>query len=456
MIETNQNHKERKKRVRIVTFGCSHNVADSETMASYLSNQGFEVLGFDKKNSSGETEGEDLIIYNTCTVKNPTDDKFFSLLKKQSNSKKPIVIAGCIPQSEKDSQWLKKYSAIGIDQLDSVTEVVKSTLDGNIIHRLDKKTGPYSRDFIPQLRKNSNIIIIPILTGCLGNCTYCRTKLSRGSLRSVRKESVLSQIRLAKSEGVKEVWLVSEDNGAYGLDIGSSLPELLKSIAEIEGDFKVRIGMLNPDFAFKYKTELSEILRSDRFFTFLHIPIQSADNSVLKDMNRMYTIEEFEDAVNVIRSKNPNLNLATDIICGFPTETLEQWNSTMEFIKRFNFDIINISKFYPRPGTPAERMKQIPTKEIKRRSKELTEWFDNNTLNEKFVGRIINVLIDEVGKSEGTFIGRSESYKPVVVKSDRNIIGEFLNVKILSYTQHYLVGEIIGDESKRVLDDNKL
>ena len=470
------------KEVKIIhfkTYGCSHNVADSETMAQHLlmsanseqnsvsnlvsnsefafglvsnseftsssssSKYSFKITGLSPETSSEKfIEEADLIIYNTCTVKNPSDDKFFSLLKKMTG-KKPLIIAGCISQAQKNSEWIKEYSAIGVDQLDKIVEVVQGTLNGEVVHRLEKLLGPYERNFIPLQRKNAHIAVIPILSGCLGNCSYCKTKSARGVLRSVKLDSVITQIRLAKSAGIKEIWLVSEDNGAYGLDIGLTFPDLLREISLIEGDFKVRIGMLNAEYAYRYRNELAELMTKDCFFKFLHIPIQAANNSVLKSMVRLYTIEEFETAVNVIREKNPTLNLATDIICGFPTETKIQWDDTMNFLKRFPFDIINISKFYPRPGTPAAKMQLIPTDEVKRRSKELTEWFNSVNLNSPLVGSELQVFFDDKGVEKGTLIGRSDNYKQVIVNAEEKLLGTFQKVKIVDCVRDYLYGELV-------------
>ncbi len=242
-------------KIAILTAGCSHNLSDSETMAHYLSLAGYEVF-FERK------DDVKLIIYNTCTVKNPTEDKFFSQLKKE---KLPLVIAGCISQAQKNDEWLKRYSAIGVDQLDKIVEVVEATIEGKVKHFLQKKTKDDGRDFVPIIRKNKLIGIIPILQGCLGSCHFCKTKFARGNLKSHNPELIVKQIRHAKTQGIKEIWLVSEDNGAYGLDIETNLPELLRKIAEIGEGLKIRIGMLNPEYANKYKEELIEILKHDCF-----------------------------------------------------------------------------------------------------------------------------------------------------------------------------------------------
>ena len=436
------------KKIFVKTYGCSRNYSDSETMAHYLLEAGYEITGIGASDLSEEEliSDADLVIVNTCTVKNPTEDKFFSFLKKLSNLNKIVVVAGCISQSEKGALWMKNYSVIGLDVLDNIVEIVDKTLAGEIVHNLARKQGPWERPFLPTLRHKKVIVSIPILSGCLGNCTYCKTKFARGHLRSATSESIIEQIKTAVEKGIKEIWLVSEDNGAYGIDIGTTLPELLKLIENIPGDFFVRIGMLNPDFAYKYRNELAEIKQSPRFFTFLHIPIQAADDNVLENMKRPYAIEEFEEAVSVLKEKNPNMTLATDIICGYPSETEEQWNVTMNFLKNFKFNAINISKFYPRRGTVAAKMKLIPTQEVKRRSKELSDWFETQNYNEDYVGKTLSVFVDEKGKKEGSFIGRLQNYKQVIVMSDIDLIGQRVLVKVESTTRDDLRGSIITQQ----------
>ncbi|MBN1175774.1 tRNA (N(6)-L-threonylcarbamoyladenosine(37)-C(2))-methylthiotransferase [Candidatus Woesearchaeota archaeon] len=436
----------------IKTFGCSHNVADSEELAYYLSNFGYTILGLENVTShlsSSQSEYElellkqaDLIIYNTCTVKNPSDDKFFTLLKRTN---KPVVLAGCIPQSQVADEWLKDYSAIGVDNLDLIVEVVEGTLKGDVVHRLKKRKSLDDRE-LPIIRRNSFVAIIPILQGCLGSCTYCKTKQARGHLKSYPKETIIKQIRKAKHEGVKEIWLVSEDNGAYGKDIDSSLPDLLRNISYtvLNSDIMVRVGMLNPEYAFEYKIELAEIIKQDCFYKFLHIPIQCANDSVLKDMNRPYTTSQFKESFSYLREKIPDITLATDIICGFPTESPEQFLDTLNYVKEEKFTVINISKFYPRPKTPAARMKLLPTHEVKRRSKELSDWFSGVNFNEPYVGQTLSVLFTEKGNVDGSFIGKTNNYRNVIVKSKKDILGMRFNVKIHSTTRDDLRGEIVN------------
>lgn len=447
------------KTIYLKTFGCAHNMADSEVMAHYLHLADYKVTGLEQEvhemnKSYQEKEEElinsaDLIIFNTCTVKNPSDDKFFAQLNKQN---KPCIITGCIPQSvshklktgEVDQDyWLNKYSALGVEQLDAIVEVVNETLQGHIVHRFGKAKKLKDRTFLPSLRKNQYVAIIPILQGCLGHCTYCKTKFARGSLKSYPMESILNQIRSAKAQGVKEMWLVSEDNGAYGLDIGTDFPSLLKEITKIEGNHKIRVGMFNPEYAYQYKEELAELLKHEVFYKFLHIPVQAGNDQVLNDMVRPYTAKEWRESVEYIRSHIPDMRFSTDIICGFPTESDEAFADTMNLMKEVPMDVINISKFYPRPDTKAATMKQLSSKVIKARSKELHDWFEQQNRNTDYVGETVTAYFTEQGKVPGSFIGHTQAYKQVIVHSKDNLLGQEHLVQVNEVTRDDLRGEIV-------------
>lgn len=417
--------------IAIITAGCSHNLADSETMAHYLDLAGHSV-SFEK------TADVELVVYNTCTVKAPSEDKFFTQLKLE---KLPVVICGCISQSQMNEDWLKEYSAVGVDQLDKIVEAVEKTSQGKVFHALNKKRSDDGRDFIPLIRKNKYVGIIPVLQGCAGSCNFCKTKFARGHLKSYSSEKIIEQIRLAKAEGIKEIWLVSQDNGAYGLDIGTTLPELLEKIADVGDGLHIRVGMLNPEYAYEYRKELVEVLKNDCFYKFLHIPVQCGSNSVLKDMNRPYTVEEFEESIKVLLSGHPYMSIATDIICGYPTESPSQFEETMELVKRHKFSMVNISKFYPRPGTKAAKLKHLSTKEVKVRSKKLNDWFESVNYNEDLVGEVVECFVTEKD-SKGNYIAKTKNYKQVVIRSDEDTLGKTVSIKVESTTRDDLRGYV--------------
>ncbi|MFH1589309.1 MAG: tRNA (N(6)-L-threonylcarbamoyladenosine(37)-C(2))-methylthiotransferase [archaeon] len=415
-------------KVYIKTYGCTHNHADSEFMAGQLKQADYELVN--------NKDDADLIIINTCTVKDPSEKKFFSELKK---IKQKVIVAGCIPQSDRKNPVLQNHSLIGVKQIHNIVQVVNETMKGNVVHLLQ-----HTKDLplnLPRVRRNPLVEIIPISSGCMGNCSFCKTKQARGGVLSFSEESIIKQIRVGLNEGAKEVWLTSEDSGAYGLDIKTTLPELLKKILEIPKDFKIRLGMINPEYVKRYNDELIDIFKDERMFKFIHIPVQSGNNKVLKDMNRPYNIEDFKDSVNKLRKGIPSITISTDIICGFPEETDEEFQDTLNLVKEIKFPIINISKFYPRAGTKALRLKPLPTKVKKARSKELTDL--NQTLidNKEWLGWKGEVIVDQEGK-QGTFLGRNDYYRLVVLK-EKNVLGKKVKVRIVKVLRDYFIGEIV-------------
>ena len=216
---------------------------------------------------------------------------------------------------------------------------------------------------------------IVVSRGCLGACTYCATKNARGNLHSYTIKNVVERVKDAVKKGAKKILLTSEDMGCYGKDIGVNLADLLKEIVKIPGDFEVRVGMMNPTFALEFLDDLVKVFKNEKIIKFLHIPVQSGNDVVLKRMNRAYAVEDFEKIVDYFRNEIPEIIISTDIICGFPGETELQFEDSLNLIKKVEPEVLNISKFYPRPGTPAKNMKQLSTRTIKERSIRMSKLF---------------------------------------------------------------------------------
>ncbi|MBD3309760.1 tRNA (N(6)-L-threonylcarbamoyladenosine(37)-C(2))-methylthiotransferase [Candidatus Woesearchaeota archaeon] len=423
------------EKIYIKTFGCSLNRSDSEVMAGILKKAGFEIVN--------KAEDANLVIINSCTVKGPTEKRFFRYLESIS---KPVVIAGCI--SATDPEKLEGYSMISPDQLTNIQQVVEETLNSHPVALVAKEKN--KRLGLPVLRKNSLIAIIPIAAGCLGEpCAYCKVKAARGHLVSYPREQILEEVRKAAAEGAKEVWLTAQDSGCWGKNINDSLPKLLEDVCQVKGDFRVRLGMANPDQVKGMITPLIHAFRNSKMFRFLHIPVQSGNDEILQKMRRRYTVEDFRQIVRDFRAHVPGLTIATDIICGFPGETREQFRDSLRLIDETKPDVLNRSRFWPRPKTEAAAMPdQVHPKETKERSRELSsifEWiaFERNKLWERWEGYII---IDEKGKKEDgrqSWQGRNYAYKPVVVFSDRDLLWKKIKVKVKTCTQHDLRAVIV-------------
>lgn len=418
------------------TFGCSHNQSDSEYMAGQLSAFGYAL--------TDNSEEADIWLINTCTVKSPSQSAMDTLIAKCKSAKKPLVVAGCVPQGSRDLKELEGVSIVGVQQIDRVVEVVEETLKGHEVRLLHRKKLP-ALD-LPKVRRNKFVEILPINVGCLGACTYCKTKHARGHLGSYTVESLVGRVRTVIADGVKEVWLSSEDTGAYGRDIGVNLPILLNAIvAELppDGSTMLRIGMTNPPFILEHLKEIAEVLRHPCVYSFLHVPVQSGSDAVLSAMNREYTLSDFRTVVDTLIELVPGMQIATDIICGFPGETDEDFNQTVNLIKEYKFPQVHISQFYPRPGTPAARMKKVPSAVVKKRSRELTSVFEAFTPYLGMEGRVERIWITEIAADGIHLVGHTKGYVQVLVPSTGNMLGTSALVKITSVGRWSVFGEVI-------------
>ncbi|XP_062225679.1 uncharacterized protein LOC133924248 [Phragmites australis] len=421
--------------IYVKTFGCSHNQSDSEYMSGQLSAFGYAI--------TEEPEGADLWLINTCTVKNPSQSAMTTLILKCKNANKPLVVAGCVPQGSQGLKELEGISIIGVQQIDRVVEVVEETLKGHEVRLLSRKTLP-SLD-LPKVRKNKFIEILPINVGCLGACTYCKTKHARGHLGSYTIDSLVDRVKTVVSEGVREIWLSSEDTGAYGRDIGTNLPNLLNAIvAELPVDRStmLRIGMTNPPFILEHLKEIAAVLHHPCVYSFLHVPVQSGSDAVLTAMNREYTVGEFRKVIDTLCELVPGMQIATDIICGFPGETDEDFAQTVNLVKEYQFPQLHISQFYPRPGTPAARMKKVPSNEVKKRSRELTSVFESFSPYQGMEGKVERIWITEIATDGVHLVGHTKGYIQVLVIAPDSMLGTSADVKITSVGRWSVFGEV--------------
>lgn len=341
-------------------------------------------------------------------------------------------------------------SVIGVQQIDRVVEVVEETLKGNTVRFLGqkkvsgKKIGGASLS-LPKVRRNPLIEIVAINTGCLNQCTYCKTKHARGELGSYPPEQIIERAKQAFDEGVSELWLTSEDTGAYGRDIGTSLPELLWKLVDIiPNDCMMRIGMTNPPYILEHLDEISKILKHPRVYSFLHVPVQSGSDQVLNDMKREYLRSDFEKVVDFLQDKVPGVTIATDIICGFPTETADNFEDTMSLCKKYKFPSLFINQFFPRPGTPAAKMVKVPTQQVKERTKKLSLFFQSYEPYRHKVGEIQRVLVTEISHDQKHFVGHNKFYEQVLVPMKKELMGKMITVKIVEASKHSMKGEIIS------------
>uniref|UniRef100_A0A1A9WNI8 tRNA-t(6)A37 methylthiotransferase n=1 Tax=Glossina brevipalpis TaxID=37001 RepID=A0A1A9WNI8_9MUSC len=433
------------QKVYVRTWGCAHNNSDSEYMSGQLAAYGYKLT--DTKDEA------DLWLLNSCTVKNPSEDTFRNEIERGMRNGKHVVVAGCVPQGAPKADYLRGLSVIGVQQIDRVVEVVEETLKGHSVRLLQNKKQQGKRLgganlSLPKVRKNPLIEIIPINTGCLNQCTYCKTKHARGDLASYPPDEIVARAKQSFNEGCCEIWLTSEDTGAYGRDIGSSLPELLWQLVDvIPENCMLRVGMTNPPYILEHLEEIAKILKHPRVYSFLHVPVQSGSDAVLGDMKREYCRKDFEQVVDFLHDKVPKLTIATDIICGFPGETEKDFEETVELCEKYRFPSLFINQFYPRPGTPAAKMPRIPANLVKKRTKRLTELFNSYHPYKGREGEIYNVLVTEISHDKQHYVGHNKSYEQILLPMRRNLLGTSVRVRITSTTKFSMNAELLDEEA---------
>ncbi|MBE0525517.1 MAG: tRNA (N(6)-L-threonylcarbamoyladenosine(37)-C(2))-methylthiotransferase, partial [Candidatus Thorarchaeota archaeon] len=350
------------------TFGCSLNSADSDIIVGTLA----RING----NRVESIDAADIIIMNTCGVKEPTEDRIISKLEQLSSGKTPVIVAGCLPKISfaRIETALPDYAAIiGPQSIQSLSEVVPRVLKGEVgIVHLDSIGESKLAWF--EGPPNSVICTIPICEGCLGNCTYCAVKFARGAVKSYSKRDIFDTVERCVHSGYKEIRITSQDLGTYGVDIDSNLVEMTTMIDKIDGEHRFRLGMFNPNLVVDSISELIQVMKSDHFFKFFHIPLQSGSNTILQAMGRKYTVEEWEQIIGTVKQTFSDSTIATDIIVGFPGETDQDFELTMDLISKVRPPVVNISKYGDRPGTEASKAKnKVDTAAKKDRSRRLTK-----------------------------------------------------------------------------------
>ncbi len=423
----------------IRNFGCSANIADSEVLAGCLAQAGFKL-------ADSESDA-DVLIYNTCAVKGPTENRIINAMKHAPKGKK-LIVAGCLPiiSFERLTREVCFDGAVGPSVGSGIIDIVSRVYAGERVVELSSLNCKPHLD-LPRVKTNPIISVVPVNYGCLGSCAYCCVVFARGHLRSYSINEVSKRVQSDFVSGTKEFWITSQDTACYGREIQSNLAELLVALGDLPGDFKVRVGMMTPNMVTDMQDKLINAFKNDKIFKFLHLPVQSGDDETLKRMYRFYTTQQFKSIVDAFRAEFPNLTLATDVIVGFPGETDQAFENTLKLLEEVKPDVTNVSKFFTRPKTAAAKIKNglVDREEIKRRSSVAAELVRriSSERNQLWVGWIGEVLFDEKGKVDGSWVGRNFAYKPVVVKRSDNLLGKTLKVKVVEASATYLKGLIM-------------
>jgi threonylcarbamoyladenosine tRNA methylthiotransferase CDKAL1 len=426
-------------RIHIKTYGCSTNQANSQTIAGILTQAGHTI--------TKTPATANIIIYNTCAVKQPTENRIINTIKHTPKNKKTII-TGCLPliNLERLQRETHFNAATGPAPATQITDIINRVTKGENLIALQNALTNKPPLNLPHTQTNPAISIIPINYGCQGKCAYCCVTHARGKLRSYTINEITERIKHDLTTNTKEIWLTSQDTASYGKDNNTNLAELLNALNSVKGNFKIRVGMMTPNTVIPFLSELIEAYKNNRIFKFVHLPVQSGDNTVLKRMQRLYTTQNFKTTINKFKTTFPQITIATDIICGFPGETPTAFQNTLKLIKQIKPDITNISKFFPRPHTPAAEMRDtfVNATEIKQRSTAIAQLTKQIGLerNQLWTGWTGEALIDEKGKTPNSWISRNFAYKPIVIKAPTNMLGKTVKVQVMKAFPTYLVATI--------------
>ncbi len=403
-------------KVYLEAYGCSQNIAETNMLGQAMG----EIVS--------RPEEADVILIGTCVVIEHTENRMLRRIKELKQYGKKIVVYGCLPSARKE-----------LLDMDVVPIVTWEFDRADEILNLDRS--PMNEVFIWDA-----VATIPIANGCLGQCTYCITRLARGRVKSRNKEWILRLVKKALERGAVEIRISAQDTAAYGRDIGTELAELINSITAIPGKFYLRVGMMEPRETLRILPELIDAYSNPKVYKFLHLPVQSGDDEILHRMNRGYTMEDFIKIVRNFRQRFPEITLSTDIIVGFPGENDKSFENTMKLIKEIKPEILNITRFSPRPKTPAYKWKRPSTNKVKEWSQKLTALHMENMHKrfESMLGKEFKVIVPSRGK-RGKYLARSQNYEPVVL--DNAVIGREYIIRITHYEKSHLVGKILKNEA---------
>jgi len=436
------------KKYFIRTYGCQGNEADSEVIAGIL-----EFLGFKKSN---DVEEADVILLNTCAVRENAEEKVFGeigALKKLKMVKPDLVfgICGCMAQQEHVvEKILKSYPQVdlvfGTHNINRLPLLLKDALlnKERVVEVFSNKSEIHEN--LPVVRENNLKAWVNIMYGCDKFCTYCIVPYTRGKERSRLKEDILKEVRELKEKGYKEITLLGQNVNAYGKDLnkGYDFANLLKEVSDI-GIERIRFVTSHP---WNFTSEMVNIIAEcDNVMPYIHLPIQSGDDEVLRRMGRRYTYEEYKKLYNSLREKVKNCSITTDIIVGFPGESEEQFNNTLKAVKELEYDSAYTFIYSPRVGTPAARMEDnVTSEEKKKRFNALVEVVSASAKkrNDYYVGKTLKVLVEGYSKKNKNILsGYSEENKLVNFKGNEEMIGKIVEVKITVSKTWTLEGEAI-------------
>ena len=435
------------KTYKVETYGCQGNEADSEKIRGIL-----EALDFTEADT---LEHADMILLNTCAVRENAENRVFGELGrlkqyKKNNPELILGVCGCMPQEEKVvERILQKFQYVdlvfGTHNIYKLPEYLETVLlSKERVIEVFSEEGSIVEN-MPKIRENTKKAWVNIMYGCDEFCTYCIVPYTRGKERSRNKNHIINEIKQLIKDGYKEVTLLGQNVNSYGrdfTDIKYTFSDLLKDLNELEID-RIRFTTSHPK---DFDLETVKVLaKGGNLMPYIHLPVQSGSNEVLKRMNRKYTKEDYLELVRNIYKYIPNASLTTDIIVGFPGETEEQFNETLDLVKQSKFEGAFTFVYSPREGTPAAKYEDdLSMEEKKQRLYKLNEMINEGYLRgtKRFEGKQVKVLVDGTSKNDDSILaGYTENNKLVNFKGDQSLIGTIVDVKITEAKTWHMIGE---------------
>jgi tRNA-2-methylthio-N6-dimethylallyladenosine synthase len=442
-----------KRHYHIITFGCQMNKADSERMAGILEDMGFEW--------SEDPNQADLILYNTCTIRDNAEQKVYSYLGRQAKRKQEepdltLIVAGCVAQQE-GAALLRRVPELdlvmGPQHANRLKDLLESVFAGNQVVATEEV---HIFEDITQPRRDSQVTAwVNIIYGCNERCTYCVVPNVRGVEQSRTPEAVRSEIEQLARQGYKEITLLGQNIDAYGRDLPGSTPEgrhlhtltdLLHYVHDVPGIERIRFATSHP----RYFTErlIKACADLPKVCEHFHIPFQSGDNELLKAMSRGYTHEKYRRIIDTIRGYMPDASISADAIVGFPGETETQFENTLKLVEDIGFDLVNTAAYSPRPGTPAALWDNQLSEEVKSdRLQRLNHLVNIKAAerSQRYFGRIEEVLVEAQNtKDTNQVMGRTGGNRLTFFTGDINELkGQIVKVKITEVRAFSLTGEVV-------------
>ncbi len=433
------------------TYGCQQNFADSEKICGILHECGFSF-------TDDETIA-DLIVFNTCAIRKHAEDRFIGNIGnvkklKEKNKNLVTVVCGCITQQEEFAEYIRKtFPFVSLILGTNYIKVFPELLYKSLINETSfcfNELGDLSeiQEDVPAKRDNNIRASVPIMYGCNNFCSYCIVPYVRGRERSRRSENILYEVENLVKKGYKEILLLGQNVNSYGKGLVGDIDfsKLLRQIDKISGEYWVRFMTSHPKDV--TKELIDTIADSKHIAPYLHLPVQSGNNKILEKMNRKYTRERYEEIIDYIKIKIPNIFLSTDIIVGFPGETQEEFLDTISLVKKVRYSLIYSFIYSKRSGTPAAKMDDpVPYKEKTERQNYLLTLQKKITegLLSKLVGTQQKVLVESSDENRSNvFFARTGGNILTRVYSNGkgNLLGKFIDVKIIDSARTYLVSEI--------------